>query len=319
MSTRHDLPAGPQATASFDDAAVARIVTRISTEYVLRVFQLLVDMYGDIRAGLLVHAINIANVAHMNDRADETLQAVGATGVFPDEMRRPISVSRLADSGNLPFESVRRVVQQLIADGLCERVPGGVIVPRSTIERPENLRAVLANAGYVRKFMRDLQATGLIGHLPSSLTVAASVDGTGIARLVARQSSGYLLRAVQLLADTHGGVRAGIVAQTIISANTAYLDTRNGEGWRYAGISENPPDEARRPISISRIAESLGLPYETVRRQVEKLLEANVCVRARGGVIVPGALLETPGAVRAMLANIGYVRKLARDLDADPV
>jgi DNA-binding Lrp family transcriptional regulator len=319
MSPGHVLPAGPRATASFDDAAVARVVTRISTEYVLRVFQLLIDMYGDIRAGLLVHAINIANVAHMNDRADETLQAVGATGVFPDEMRRPISVARLADSGNLPFESVRRVVQQLIADGLCERVPGGVIVPRSTIERAENLRAVLANAGYIRKFMRDLQATGLIAHVPSSLTVAASVDGTRTARLVARQSSEYLLRSVQLLADTHGGVRAGIVAQTIISANTAYLDTRNGEGWRYAGISENPPDEARRPISISRIAESLGLPYETVRRQVEKLLEANVCVRVRGGVIVPVALLESPGAVRAMLANVGYVRKLARDLDADPI
>jgi DNA-binding Lrp family transcriptional regulator len=255
----------------------------------------------------------------MNDQADETLRAVGATGIFPDEMRRPISVARLADSGNLPFESVRRVVQQLIVDGLCERVPGGVIVPRSTIERPENLRAVLANAAYVRKFMRDLQTTGLIGHVPSSLTVAASADGTHIARLVARQSSEYLLRAVQLLADTYGSARAGIVAQTIISANTAYLDTRDGEGWRYAGISETPPDEARRPISISRIAESLGLPYETVRRQVEKLLEANVCVRVRGGVIVPVALLESPGAVRAMLANVGYVRKLARDLDADAV
>jgi DNA-binding Lrp family transcriptional regulator len=234
-------------------------------------------------------------------------------------MRRPISVARLADSGNLPFESVRRVVQQLIVDGLCERVPGGVIVPRSTIERPENLRAVLANAAYVRKFMRDLQTTGLIGHVPSSLTVAASADGTQIARLVARQSAEYLLRAVQLLADTYGSARAGIVAQTIISANTAYLDTRDGEGWRYAGIGETPPDEARRPISISRIAESLGLPYETVRRQVEKLLEANVCVRVRGGVIVPGALLESPGAVRAMLANVGYVRKLARDLVADPI
>ena len=33
-------------------------------------------------------------------------------------------------------------------------------------------------------------------------------------------------------------------------------------------------------------------------------------------MIVPRALLESPGAVGAMLTNVGYVRKFARDLDA---
>ena len=71
-------------------------------------------------------------------------------------------------------------------------------------------------------------------------------------------------------ADIYGDVRCGIVALTIISANTACLDTRGGEGWRYADIDEPLPDEARRPISIKGIAESLGLPYEMLRRRVER-------------------------------------------------
>jgi DNA-binding Lrp family transcriptional regulator len=307
--------AGPAAEVYPADAAVARLVTRLSTEYVLRGVQLLIETYGDIRAGLLVQAINIANVGYTDAQPALTRQAVIADGVFPDEMRRAVSVARLADSAGLPFESVRRVVQQLIDAGLCKRVPGGVIVPRATIERPENLRAVLANLGYARKFMRDLHAMGLISHVPASLAAPAGEDATWIARLVIRLSSQYFLRALQLLADAYGDVRVGIVAQTVISANTAYLDTRGGEGWRYAGIHEPPPDEARRPISINRIAESLGLPYETVRRQAERLFAANVCVRVQGGVIVPAAFLDSPAAIQAMLSNVGYARKFARDLD----
>jgi DNA-binding Lrp family transcriptional regulator len=306
----------PTAEARPADAAVARLVTRLSTEYLLRALHLLIDTCGEIRAGLLVQAINIANVGYTDAQAGLTRHAVIANGVFPDEMRRPVSVARLADSAGLPFENVRRVVQQLIGAGLCKRVPGGVIVPRATIERPENLRAVHANLGYARKFMRELHAVGLIDHVPACLTAAAGENGTSIARMVIRRSSEYLLRALELVADTYGDDRAGIVVQTIMSANTAYLDTRSGGGWRYAGIDEPAPDEARRPISINRIAESLGLPYETVRRQVERLLEAGVCIRVESGVIVPAAVLNRPGAVDAMLVNVGYVRKFALDLDA---
>ncbi|HEX3407028.1 MAG TPA: hypothetical protein VHS81_07300, partial [Caulobacteraceae bacterium] len=93
MSEGHVSPAAPEAKPPPEDAAVARIVMRLSTEYVLRVLQLLIDTYGDIRAGLLVHAINIANLAYLNAQADEIRQAAGPSGVVPDEMRRPISVA----------------------------------------------------------------------------------------------------------------------------------------------------------------------------------------------------------------------------------
>ena len=319
MSTGHVLPDPPQENGRPSDAAVARIIARFSSEYVLRVIQLLIDTYGDVRAGLMVHAINIANLSHIDPQAADNWQAAGPTGLFPDEMRRPISVARLADSFGLPFESARRTVQHLISIGACARVQGGVIVPRDVVARPENLVAALANARYVRKFMRDLHGANLIERLPGPLLVVDSEDSAALARLVSRQSGEYVQRALQLLAETYGDARTGVIAQAIVAANTAYLDTRSGEGWRYAGIDQSPPDEARRPISIGRVAESLGLPYETTRRQVERLVEAKVCARVRGGVIVPAAMLDSPASVSAMLTNVGYVRKFARDLDSAPV
>ena len=153
-----------------------------------------------------------------------------------------------------------------------------------------------------------------------AVTLPRAVDETAedaaVARIVSRLSSEYVLRAMQLLVEAYGDIRTGIIAQTIVTANTAHLDTRGGEGWRYAGIDETPPDELRRPISIARLAESLGLPFETTRRHVQRLIDAGICHRVEGGLIVPRRVLEEPAAAGAALANVTYVRKLLRDLHA---
>jgi DNA-binding Lrp family transcriptional regulator len=299
------------------DAAIARIVTRLSSEYVLRAFQLLLDPFGDIRTGLLVLAINTANVAALV-RTREGRGRAGPDGTFPDDVRRPISIARVAESAGLPFESTRRIVQRLINAGDCRRVEGGVIVLRAVVERPSIFHAVSVNVGYVRKFMRDLQSAGLDAAVPLAESQASKSAGAyaADARTVSVLSAEYILRALQLLADAYGDIRAGIVAQTIVTANTAHLDAPRGEGYRYAGIAQTPPDEVRRPISIARLAESLGLPYETMRARVRRLIDAGVCVQLDAGLIVPGAVLERPTAARSMLANVGYARKLMRDLHA---
>jgi hypothetical protein len=184
------------------------------------------------------------------------------------------------------------------------------------VERPETLRAVKANVGYVRRLMRDLLASGLAEPLVLAATPATEAADVVFARIVARLSADYVLRALQLLVETFGDIRAAVVAQTILTANTAHLDARDGEGWRYLGVDEIPPDEVRKPISIARLAESLGLPYETMRGQARRLIDAGVCARVHGGLVVPSAVLERPAARRATLANVGYVRRFVRDLQA---
>jgi hypothetical protein len=149
---------------------------------------------------------------------------------------------------------------------------------------------------------------------PPALEEAA--EDAAVARIVSRLSSQYILRALQLFVEAYGEIRTGIIAQAIVTANTDHLDARAGDGWRYAAIDETPPDELCKPISIARLSESLALPFETTRRHVQRLIDAGVCVRVEGGLIVPKAVLEQPAAARAALANVGYVRKFVRDLHA---
>jgi hypothetical protein len=89
--------------------------------------------------------------------------------------------------------------------------------------------------------------------------------------------------------------REALLVLAINQANIAAL-TRQPEARRLYGSLDAPaPDSERRAVSINAIAASLGLPFETVRRQVRGLLTLGVCVGTPQGVIVPQAYLGSPG------------------------
>ena len=60
------------------------------------------------------------------------------------------------------------------------------------------------------------------------------------------------------------------------------------------------PDELRRPVSINAVAQSLRLPFETVRRRINGLAVTGHCVVEGRGVIVPHAAVTSPayGAIQ---------------------
>jgi hypothetical protein len=130
-----------------------------------------------------------------------------------------------------------------------------------------------------------------------------------LARAVARVSTEYLLRALKLITDLHDGelIRA-IVCQAIIAANTGHLKPGDPVG------AAPPPDDQRRPISILSLAGSLGLPFETTRRHVAKLIDAGICQRVRGGVIVPASALDNRVNLAAAETNLANVQRLVRGL-----
>jgi hypothetical protein len=146
---------------------------------------------------------------------------------------------------------------------------------------------------------------------------AADQIGEDTARLVARLSSEYVLRALKVLTEFHGAdMVTAVLTQAIIAANTSHLDGRAGEGALYAGLEHTPPDAVRRPISVLALAQSMGLPFETTRRHVNKLVKAGRCVRVRGGVIVPASVLEHPRTREATMTNVANVRRFVRALKA---
>jgi hypothetical protein len=55
----------------------------------------------------------------------------------------------------------------------------------------------------------------------------------------------------------------------------------------YGGVEVSAPDELRRPVSINAVAQSLRLPFETVRRRFLGMSRAGLCVIGPHGVVVP--------------------------------
>ncbi|WP_296599302.1 hypothetical protein [Phenylobacterium sp.] len=131
------------------------------------------------------------------------------------------------------------------------------------------------------------------------------------ARVAVRLGSDYMLRSLQMLGElADGELLPALISLAIVQANVAHLEQEGG----FRELDEPPQDENRRPISILAIANGLGLPYETTRRHVEKMIAAGQCARVRGGVIVPTAALTTPRHREFVLANLANLRRLYRNL-----
>lgn len=140
--------------------------------------------------------------------------------------------------------------------------------------------------------------------------VEAAGDG---ARAAVRLGSDYLLRSLQMLGELFDGqVLTALISLAIVQANTTHLE---GSG-AYRDLEDLPPDHVRRPVSVLAIANSLGLPYETTRRHIEKMIQSGQATRVDGGVIVPRAALDSPRHRERLQANLVNLRRLVRGLAA---
>ena len=121
-----------------------------------------------------------------------------------------------------------------------------------------------------------------------------------------------MLRSLQLVIGlANGEILNGLIAMAISQANIAHLIQPDG---RCPPLTGPPPDEARRPVSVLALSQSLGLPYETTRRHVEKLVKSGYCVRVHKGVIVPAASMDTEAHREMLAANLVNLRRLVRGL-----
>lgn len=74
---------------------------------------------------------------------------------------------------------------------------------------------------------------------------------------------------------------------------------------------EPMPAEVRQPVSRRAIAESTGLPRETVRRKIAVLIEKGFLVETGGGVCTPPDPLNQH-------RNLEFVRELIHELERAP-
>lgn len=97
-------------------------------------------------------------------------------------------------------------------------------------------------------------------------------------RYVAGQLFDVILRVTASLSKIVGDDYVTMfVFMAILRANVQHLNVSNViSDAAQGGVF---PNEARRPVSIQSIALSTGIPYETVRRHIHKLVESGLVVR----------------------------------------
>lgn len=119
------------------------------------------------------------------------------------------------------------------------------------------------------------------------------MDTLGAKRLSARLSNAFILDLLKL--GAHGrDVIDPLIRTALLHAGVANVMRDPDLQVRYAGFDQDIPDELRRPASINSIAESLSIPFETVRRRIAALVEEGVCRPSGRGVIVPSAVTSSP-------------------------
>lgn len=146
---------------------VARVAQRASVQFVLETADLLSRVIdADTVRGLIFLGIISANTRHLRPGTPEAQAYAATADVAPDAVKRGISVHALSHQVNLPYETVRRHVQKLIADGLCERREDGIIVPAAALSSPRMLNVVDRNLEIVFKFVDALEQGGVLAVRP---------------------------------------------------------------------------------------------------------------------------------------------------------
>ncbi|MBU1377617.1 MAG: hypothetical protein KKA30_16730 [Alphaproteobacteria bacterium] len=286
-----------------------RVAARLANAFALDLVKL--GGFGrDVIDGLLMAAISQANVAQITRNADLQRRYATLDQPPPDELRRPVSISAIANSLRIPFETARRRITALIDAGVVRTAARGVIIPTSPLTSPFYRMGAEANYGLVRNLYFRLRGIGLLEDLPRPNGPAFDPADPPI-RLVIRLSSDYLLRLAEPVSEHMGDLVTGLILMDMIHANTQHLtdaDAGDPDGdWSPEGFV---PDRMRRPVRAVLLSERLGIPQETVRRHLQRLVKADQCERKEDGYLAPARILARAPFVQYMLDNQSHLHRL---------
>lgn len=148
------LPASPPAEP-------VRAASRVSSEYVLRVVDLLIAHFNDVGHGVVFLGVLRANTEELSD-AERGAEEAGPAGFVPDRLRRPVRTAALAARLGFAPETVRRHAARLVEDGYCVRSAEGLVVPSGVLARPRMVGLMGENHAYLRRMFEGLARAGVL-------------------------------------------------------------------------------------------------------------------------------------------------------------
>lgn len=101
---------------------------------------------------------------------------------------------------------------------------------------------------------------------------------------------------------------------TIIASNVAPLTQDASLQLTYA--SSPAPPEARRPVSVNAVAQSMRIPFETARRRIRAMAKEGILEISPRGVVAPHSILQRPDFIQGILQRHERVGRFYRDLAA---
>lgn len=107
-------------------------------------------------------------------------------------------------------------------------------------------------------------------------------------RIGSRLGMTFFLDYLRIAGDDHDLVD-GLILVTVGQANVEHLDREPNPWDRHGDMDDPPPENSLRPITVSAVAATLRIPFETVRRRLARLQSVGACEIAKRGVTLPSA------------------------------
>lgn len=228
-------------------------------------------------------------------------EANDAAGAAP--AIRTISINSLAASLGRSFETVRRHVNALIAQGLCRRTPDGLIALDTGLDRvamSEGL--IVAHDSFVR-MVEDMVGFGLT--LPAARPDLPYRHDVGVNAAV-----DIMLAVLATNMAAHREWLNLALYSTIHWANVQQFAHDRAVALNYVDERQPIPARLLDPISAGAIARALALPPATVRRRVTALTADGRVERIPGGLVVSQAWLNRPESVAISRASWQNIRRI---------
>lgn len=241
---------------------------RVSTEYFLRNIDLATRLHG----GTLVGGLVFLAIWH---------------AWMKNPVARPLSAREVARRLHLPHETVRRHVAALVRAGQCIATPEGVAINPAFLRCRKAIDFLRATSRNAERLLLDLTRAGMANYAKPLRRENRRASLTPEQRVLATVSTGQIFVGIALLAELWpNDPLRGLVYTAIWAANVKHVTNTAP-----AAVRDVLPDDRRLPVSVLAIANSLRLPYETVRRHANALVKDGICIRVgRSGLVVPGAV-----------------------------
>jgi hypothetical protein len=267
---------------------VSRIVTELHLTGVANLRELSPDHY---ERGILLQALIRNSLPDWFDGNE--LRA-------PSELRYYTSINTLAASFRRPFETVRRHVRALVAEGACVEVARGVAVGADPAMAARLTRFLAMTHDTLLRIAEELHELGLLPRCsgPDMAPPRRAITGAGLdLQLLPMESLREPLPdwTVLLVWGVIDGLCVRhVTVDPVLSATFSHDST---------------PDEVRRPVMLRTVAAASGVPYQSVWRHA-KALAATGAITAKGdGYIVSPSYLRSSAMEERVIGVVEYFQR----------